>query len=103
MGRAMTANGSNSDLGAYPSWVRSSPNNRHGATAAAFPFGAITGSRATLRCVMPMDYQLMDKRKLDPKRRAAVITIFCPYQPVVRLYNGARDGQSHAHAFRLAG
>ena len=32
--------GSNSDLGAYPSWVRSSPNNRHKATAAAFPFGA---------------------------------------------------------------
>ena len=42
-------------------------------------------------------------RKPDPERRAAVISIFCPYQPVVRLDNGARDGQPHAHAFRLAG
>jgi len=32
-----------------------------------------------------------------------VIPIFGPYQPVVRLNNGARDGQSHSHAFRLAG
>ena len=43
------------------------------------------------------------KRKPDPERRTAVIPIFCPYQPLVRLDNGARDGQSHAHAFRLAG
>jgi hypothetical protein len=46
---------------------------------------------------------LLVKRKPNPKRRAAVISIFFPYQPVVRLDNGARDGQSHAHAFRLAG
>jgi hypothetical protein len=39
-----------------------------------------------------MDHQLLDKRKPDPKRRAAVIPIFCRYQPVVRLDNGARDG-----------
>ena len=42
-------------------------------------------------------------RKFNPKGRAAVIPIFCRYQPIVRLDNGARDGQSHAHAFRLAG
>jgi len=41
------------------------------------------------------DHQLLDKRKPDPKRRAAVITIFCPYQSLVRLDNGARDGQTH--------
>ena len=41
--------------------------------------------------------------KFDPKRRAAVDPISCRYRPVVRLDNGARDGQSHAHAFRLAG
>src|SRR5258705_9916162 len=50
-----------------------------------------------------MDHQLSDKRKPDPERRAAVIPIFCPYQPVVRLDNGARDGEPHPHAFRLAG
>jgi hypothetical protein len=41
--------------------------------------------------------------KPNPKRRTGVIPIFCPYQPMVRLDNGARDGQSHDHAFRLAG
>jgi hypothetical protein len=46
---------------------------------------------------------LSRKREPDPERRAAVIPIFRPYQPVVRLDNGARDGQPHAHAFRLAG
>ena len=50
-----------------------------------------------------VDHQLLDKRKPDPERRAAVIPIFCPYQPIVRLDNGARDGQPHAHAFGLAG
>ena len=50
-----------------------------------------------------MDHQLLDKRKPDPERRAAVIPIFCRYLPIVRLDNGARDGQPHAHAFRLAG
>jgi hypothetical protein len=50
-----------------------------------------------------MDHQLSDKRKPDPERRAAVIPIFCRYQPMVRLDNGARDGQPHPHAFRLAG
>ena len=50
-----------------------------------------------------MDHQLSDKRKLDPERRAAVIPIFCRYQPMVRLDDGARDGQPHAHAFGLAG
>jgi len=49
------------------------------------------------------DHQLLDKRKSDPKRRAAMIAIFCRYQPMVRLDNGARDGQPHAHAFGLAG
>jgi hypothetical protein len=49
------------------------------------------------------DHQLSDKRKPDPERRAAVIPIFCPYQPVVRLDNGTRDGEPHPHAFRLAG
>src|SRR5258708_40214047 len=50
-----------------------------------------------------MDHQLSDKRKPDPERRAAVIPIFCPYQPMVRFDDGARDGQPHAHAFSLAG
>ena len=50
-----------------------------------------------------MDRQLSDKREPDPKRRAAVIPIFCPYQPTVCLDNRARDGQPYAHAFRLAG
>jgi len=49
------------------------------------------------------DPQLSDKRKPDPERRAAVIPIFGVYQSMVRLDNGARDGQPHAHAFRLAG
>ena len=46
---------------------------------------------------------LSDKRKSDPERRAAAIPIFLPYLPIVRLDNGARDGQPHAHAFRLGG
>ena len=50
-----------------------------------------------------MDHQLLDKRKPDPERCAAVIPIFGRYQPLVRLDNGARDGQPHAHAFRLTG
>ena len=45
-----------------------------------------------LRMGRAMDHQLSDKRKLDPKRRAAVIPIFCPYQPMMRLDDGARDG-----------
>ena len=49
------------------------------------------------------DHQLSDKRKSDPERRAAVIPISCRYQPTVRINNGPRDGQSHAHAFGLAG
>ena len=31
-----------------------------------------------------MDHQLLDKRKPDPKRRAAVIPISCRYQPSAR-------------------
>jgi hypothetical protein len=50
-----------------------------------------------------MDHQLLDKRKPDPERRAAVSLISCRYEPMVRFNNGARDGQPHAHAFRLAG
>ena len=50
-----------------------------------------------------MDHQLLDKRKFDPKRRTAVIPIFCPYLPIVRLDNSVCDGQPHAHAFSLAG
>ena len=49
------------------------------------------------------NHQLLVKRKFDHKRRAAVIPIFCRYQAMVRLDNGACDGQSHAHAFGLAG
>src|SRR5260370_9321313 len=47
--------------------------------------------------------KLLDKRKPDPERRAAVNLISCRYEPVVRFNHGARDGQPHAHAFRLAG
>jgi hypothetical protein len=36
--------------------------------------------------------ELSRKRKLDPQRRAAVNPISCPYQPIVRLDNRARDG-----------
>ena len=46
---------------------------------------------------------LSDKRKSNPKQCAAAISIFCRYLPMVRLDNGARDGQPHAHAFRLGG
>ena len=49
------------------------------------------------------NHQLFVKRKFDPNRRATVIPIFCRYQAMVRLDNGARDEQPHAHAFRLAG
>ena len=45
----------------------------------------------------------MDERKADPERRAAVISIFRRYHSMVRLDNGARDGQPHAHAFPLGG
>jgi hypothetical protein len=50
-----------------------------------------------------VDHQLSDERKFEPERRPAVITIFCPYLPVVRFHNGARDGQPHPHPVRLAG
>ena len=50
-----------------------------------------------------VDHQLLDKWKLDPERRTAVIPIVYRYQPMVRLDNGARDGQTHAHTCRLAG
>jgi len=43
------------------------------------------------------------QRKPNPERRAAVIPIFGRYDPIVRLDNGARDGQPHAHTFGLAG
>ena len=43
------------------------------------------------------------KRKSDPERHAAVIAIFCRYQPMVRFDYGAHDGQSHSHSFRLGG
>jgi hypothetical protein len=56
-----------------------------------------------LRMGRATDHQLSDKRQLDPECRTAVIPIFCPYQPVVRFDNGARDGLSHAHAFGLGG
>jgi hypothetical protein len=52
--------------------------------------------------VSSVDHQLLDKRKFDLKRRTAMVPIFGPYQPIVRLDNGPRDGQPHAHAFRLA-
>jgi hypothetical protein len=42
------------------------------------------------------------KRERDPERRTAMIPIFCPYQPVVRLNIGARDGWPHAHALGVA-
>jgi len=43
------------------------------------------------------------KRKLDPKRCATPIPIFPRYLPIMRFDDGSRDGQPHAHAFRLAG
>ena len=66
------------------------------------PKSAMSGSRVYFAGVVPW-HQLSDKRKPDPERRAAVIPIFCRYQPMVRLDNGARDGQPHTHAFHLAG
>jgi hypothetical protein len=48
-------------------------------------------------------WQLVAKGNLDTERRAAVIAIFRPYQPLVSLDDGSRDGQSHAHSLRLAG
>ena len=90
------------ELGCSPD-VRFPPDSKPNADIAPLPKCAITGSRVILRMGRAMDHQLLDKRKPDPERRAAVIPIFCPYQPVVRLDNGARDGQPHAHAFRLAG
>ena len=56
-----------------------------------------------LRMARAMDKQLLDKRKPDPERGAAIIPVFCPDLPVVRLDNGARDGKSHAHPFRFGG
>jgi hypothetical protein len=56
-----------------------------------------------LRIRRAVDHQLLDQGKLDPERRATVNPIVCCYQPIVRLNNRARDGQPHAHAFRLAG
>ena len=50
-----------------------------------------------------MDHRLPDNRKPDPERHAAVIPISCPDLPMVGFDNGARDGQPHAHALRLAG
>ena len=50
-----------------------------------------------------MDHQLLDERKPDPERRTTVIPIFGRYLPMVRLDNGACDGQPHTHAFRFAG
>ena len=61
-----------------------------------------TRKSGLLRVGRALDHQLSDKGKPDPKRRAAVIPIFRRYQPMVRLDNGARDGQPHPHAFRLA-
>src|ERR1700680_4126370 len=46
---------------------------------------------------------ILIERHPDPDRRAAVVPIFCPYLPVVRVDNGARDRQSHPHAVGLAG
>ena len=43
------------------------------------------------------------ERKPHPEHRAAVIPIFCPYLPVMRFHQGARDGQPHAHPLRFAG
>ena len=53
--------------------------------------------------VETIDHQLSDKRKPDPERGAAVIPVFGPDPPIVRLDNGARDGQPHPHAFGFAG
>ena len=50
-----------------------------------------------------INHQLLNERKPDPERRAAVVPIFADILTVVRLDNGSCDGQSHAHAFRLAG
>ena len=75
------------------------------ASLSADHFKAVCQMRKSglLRMARAIDHQLSDKRKPDPERRAAVIPVFCPYLPIVRLDNGARDGQPHAHAFGLAG
>jgi hypothetical protein len=82
--------------------VRFTPRSRHRQPAPACPFGANSGSRVCFVWVAT-DHQLSDKRKPDPERRAAVIPIIRPYQPMVRLDNRARDGQPHPHPSRLAG
>jgi hypothetical protein len=50
-----------------------------------------------LRMRHAMNHQLLDKMKPDPERRTAVIPIFCPYQPVMRLDNGQPARQA-AHS-----
>ena len=59
---------------------------------------------ATLRTSAEVaDHHTSDERKPDPERRTAMIPVFCRYLPLVRLDDGSRDGQSHAHPFGLAG
>jgi hypothetical protein len=99
----MVSFGSDSDVAARNREVRFTPKSRHRQATPACPFGAISGSRGILRMRHAIDHQLLDKRKPDPERRAAVNLISCRYEPMVRFNNGARDGQPHAHAFRLAG
>jgi hypothetical protein len=82
---------------------RFAPDSGHCAVQSACPFRAKLGSRVYFVWGRALDHQLSDKGKPDPKRRAAVVPIFRRYLPMVRLDNGARDGQPHAHAFRLAG
>jgi len=41
-------------------------------------------------------------RKFDPERRAAVIPVRGPYQPLVRLDGWCARSTAHPHAFRLA-
>ena len=78
------------------------------AVAVGHVLGPAAGLRETdrLREVIGSNTVLVQRRRTHsahPERRAAVIPIFCRYLPFVRLDNGARDGQSHAHAFRLGG
>src|SRR6187397_1448620 len=105
---------------ASPCFDRKSPKGNHFRSYAdrQEPLGVrwrhVTGPMAKIAKTTPcterragglfeaMDRQLFD-RKPDPERCAAEVPIFCRYQPMVRLDNGSRDGQSHAHALRLAG
>src|SRR3984957_21030869 len=87
-----------------PRFASTQPN--HGSRPVSTDFCNKIGQNrksGLLRTGREMDRQLLDKRKPLPERRPAVITIFCPHQSVMRLDNGARDGQSHAHALGLAG